>query len=170
MSIFSLFCEANKHLVVWLSLPLRYSEIPVACQFPGMPRCKSLRNPSGEDVNGRSPAPLEPWGCSWCSRGYVWRDYSVRLWMVGCVRSVLDTAGVLSGGAAQALNWSGRCCSCFGPSVTWMRWNIRSCRLWNPTLNRSPLSANFWSTHHWGFNDLDMDLQIQTDLSLHACS
>lgn len=30
--------------------------------------------------------------------------------------------------------------------------------------------ANFWSTHHWGFNDLDMDLQIQIDLSLHACS
>ncbi len=28
---------------------------------------------------------------------------------------------------------------------------------------------NFWSTH-WGFSDLDMDLQIQTDLSLHACS
>ena len=52
-----------------------------------------LRNPSGEDVNGRSPAPLEPWGCSWCSRGYIWRDYSIRLWMVGCVRSVWDTAG-----------------------------------------------------------------------------
>lgn len=41
--------------------------------------------------------------------GYEWLD----------VRDQFGTLpGVLSGGAAQALNWSGRCCPCFGPSVT----------------------------------------------------